>query len=150
MPSVERSVEIDAPASAAWSVLQDVRRLPELSRSTVAVDHAPARLEQAGQTFEQVVELLGRRYRSTWEVERIDPGRCLVIAGSVLPGTRYRMDEAIEAIGDRRCRVRLVMDYKLPFGPLGRLAGKLGIEARAASEAAGVLAGLKRVVEAAG
>lgn len=144
MNEVRRAVEIDRPAAAVWDVLEDVRRLPELSPSTVEVE-GPARLERVGQTFTQTVTLAGKRFTSEWEVLEIDPGRTLVIQGSVLPGTRYRMTEAIEPLGDDRTRLTLIMSYKLPFGPLGKLAGRLGAEKRAVDEAEQVLVGVARL-----
>jgi uncharacterized membrane protein len=141
---VRRSVEIDRPTSAVWAVLEDVRRLPDISPSTVEVV-APDRLERSGQTFTQTVTLGGKRFTSEWEVLEIDPGRRLVIQGSVLPGTRYRMTESIDALGDDRSRLTLTMAYKLPFGPLGKLAGKLGAEKRAIDEAEQVLVGVARL-----
>lgn len=144
MNEVRRAVEIDRPAAAVWEVLEDVRRLPELSPSTVAVT-GPERLERVGQTFTQTVTLAGKRFSSEWEVLEIDPGRTLVIQGRVLPGTRYRMTEAIEPLGDDRTRLTLIMSYKLPFGPLGKLAGRLGAEKRAVDEAEQVLVGVARL-----
>lgn len=145
MNEVHRSVEIDRPADDVWAVLEDVRRLPDLSPSTVEVV-APDRLEREGQTFTQTVTLGGKRFTSEWEVLDIDPGRRLVIQGSVLPGTRYRMTESIEALDGDRTRLTLTMAYKLPFGPLGKLAGKLGAEKRAIDEAEQVLVGVARLV----
>ncbi len=147
MASIEQSVDIDRPARDAWAVLEDVRRLPEFSPSTVEVS-APPRLEEVGQRFRQVVVLGGRRFESEWRVAGVVPERCLAIEGSVLPGTRYRIVEELADLGPDRCRVTLRMHYELPFGPLGRLAGKLGVESRAESEAGALLRGLKRVVEA--
>ena len=144
MNEVQRAVEIDRPANAVWSVLEDVRRLTEISPSTVEVV-APDRLERAGQTFTQTVTLGGKRFTSDWEVVEIDPGRRLVIQGSVLPGTRYRMTEAIEPLDGERTRFTLTMAYKLPFGPLGKLAAKLGAEKRAVDEAEQVLVGVARL-----
>lgn len=141
MNEVRRSIEIDRPPAAVWRVLEDVRRLPEISPSTVEVV-GPERLERAGQTFTQTVTLGGKRFTSDWEVREIEPGQRLVIEGSVLPGTRYRMAEAIEPLAEDRTRLTLTMTYKLPFGPLGRLAGKLGAEKRAVDEAEQVLVGV--------
>jgi hypothetical protein len=146
VPTIEQSIDIDRPARDAWAVLEDVRRLPEFSPSTVEVE-APPRLERADQRFRQVVTLAGRRFESEWRVVGLVPARCLAIEGSVLPGTRYRIVEELTELGPERCRVALRMHYRLPFGPLGRLAGKLGVETRAEGEAAELLAGLKRVVE---
>jgi uncharacterized membrane protein len=145
---VRRTIDIDAPPGAVWALLEDVRRLPELSPSTVAVEHAPERLTAPGQSFEQTVTLAGRRFTSTWEVTAIAPGRCLAIAGRLLPGTRYEMTERLEPLADGRTRLVLEMAYALPFGLLGRLANKLGAEARALDEAAQVLEGIRRVAEA--
>ena len=146
MPSIERSIDIDRPTTDVWAVLEDVRRLPEFSPSTVEVE-APPRLETAGQRFRQVVTLAGRRFESEWTVAGIVPGRCLAIEGSLVPGTHYRIQEELTPTGAASCRMTLRMHYKLPFGPLGRLAGKLGVESKAAGEAEGLLAGLKRVAE---
>ena len=146
MPTIERSIDIDRSADDVWAVLEDVRRLPEFSPSTVEVT-APSRLDHVGQRFRQVVVLAGRRFESEWEVAGLVPDRCLAIEGSLVPGTHYRIHEQLTPTGPDGCRFTLRMQYKLPFGPLGRLAGKLGVEAKAADEAAGLLAGLKRVVE---
>jgi uncharacterized membrane protein len=147
---VERSVTIPAAADEVWDVLADVRLLPSISRSTVAVD-APERLDRRGQQFTQTVELGGRRFTSTWTVQDVEPGRRLVIEGSVLPGTRYRMAEELTAgvgpDGRTSTRLSLVMDYRLPLGPLGRLAGRLGAERAAVAEAEEVLDGVRRAVE---
>lgn len=143
-----RHVDVDAPPAVVWEVLADVRLLPQLSSGTVEV-RAPDRLEQPGQTFEQTVELAGRRFTSTWTVLELEPARRLVIEGSVLPGTRYRMCEELTELDGGRCRFTLTMDYRLPFGPLGRLAGRLGAERRAADEAVEVLDGVRRLAESA-
>lgn len=146
MASIVRHVDIDAPAAAVWEVLSDVRGLPTLSPGTVAVE-APDRLERPGQSFRQTVELGGRRFTSDWRVTGLVPGRRLVIEGSVLPGTHYRMTEELRPLAPRRTRCTLTMDYRLPFGPVGRLAGRLGVEQRSAAEAQQVLDGVRRLAE---
>jgi hypothetical protein len=149
MGSSSSEIDIRAGVREVWEVLEDVRLLPELSKGTVAVD-APDRLTEVGDRFEQTVELGGRSFSSTWEVKEIVPRRRLVIEGSVLPGTKYRMTEVLEEVGDDPSdpctRLTLTMDYSLPFGPLGRLAARLGVERRARSEAVEVLHGIERVV----
>jgi hypothetical protein len=56
------------------------------------------------------------------------------------------MTEDIEPLGADRTRLSLTMAYKLPFGPLGKLAAKLGAEKRAVDEAEQVLVGVARLV----
>ncbi len=144
MNEVRRCIDVEHPPEAVWAVLEDVRLLPELSASTVEVE-APERLTTVGQTFTQTVVLAGRRFRSEWRVEEIETGRRLVVTGSVLPGTSYRMTEEVTPREGGGAQLCLTMQYKLPFGPLGRLASRLGVEQRATREAEEVIAGVARV-----
>ena len=150
MPTIEHDVEIERPAAAVWAVLEDVRRLPEFSASTVAVREAPARLTEPGQTFHQEVKLLGRTFDSEWVVTALDAGRSLTIEGDVGYGVRYCLTESLEALGPDRCRFGLHIEYRLPLGVLGKVAGRLGVERRAQAEAAEVVAGMKALVEGPG
>jgi len=149
MAVIVKSVEIERPASEVWAVLEDVRRLPEFSPNTREIRNAPERITEVGQTFCQVVKLLGKRFESDWTVTELDPGRRLGIKGSVGFGAHYHLREDVEPLGDVRCRFSITIDYELPLGGLGRLASRLAVERRADSEAAGVLAGLKELVESA-
>ncbi len=150
MPTIQQSVEIERPAGAVWAVLEDVRRLPEFSHSTVAVREAPERLTAPGQTFHQEVKLLGRSFDSEWVVTALEPGRSLTIEGDVGYGVRYCLTESLEELGPDRCRFGLHIEYRLPLGVLGRVAGRLGVERRAEAEAGEVVAGMKALVEAGG
>jgi hypothetical protein len=147
--TIEHAQVIDRPAAEVWAILEDVRRLPELSRSTVEVRDAPDRLTSVGQTFTQVVTVVGKRFESTWVVTAFEAGRSFAIEGDVGYGVRYCLRETIEPLGPDRCRFRLLITYTLPLGALGRLAGRLGVERRAAAEASEVVEGLKAVAEAA-
>lgn len=148
MATIERTVVIDRPPAAVWAVLEDVRRLPELSRSTVEVTEAPERLTAPGQRFRQVVKAVGKRFDSEWEVLELEPERRLTIAGSVGYGVTYRLLETLAPIGTDATRFGVCIEYRLPFGPVGRVAERLGVSRLAEQEAGEVAAGLKRVVEA--
>jgi hypothetical protein len=150
VPTIQQSVEIERPAGAVWAVLEDVRRLPEFSHSTVAVREAPARLTAPGQIFHQEVRLLGRSFDSEWVVTALEPGRSLTIEGDVGYGVRYCLTESLEELGPDRCRFGLHIEYRLPLGVLGRVAGRLGVERRAEAEAGEVVAGMKALVEGRG
>lgn len=147
MSAVTRSVDIAAPADVVWEKVEDLRLMPQLSDSTISVD-GPARLTEVGQRFEQVVRLAGRHFRSTWTLLELDPGRCLTVEGELMRGVRYGITQAVEATVDDASRLTFDMTYELPFGLLGRLAGRLGAERRALSEADEVMAGIKRLAEA--
>jgi uncharacterized membrane protein len=146
--TIEHVAEIERPAEVVWAVLEDPRRLPELSKSTIEVRDAPSRLTSVGQTFTQVVKVVGKRFESEWEVTSFEPGRSFSIEGDVGYGVRYCLREAVDPLGPDRCRFRLCITYALPLGILGKVAGRLGIERRAKAEAAEVVAGLKAVAEA--
>jgi uncharacterized membrane protein len=147
MGQIVKQVEIARPIAEVWRLLEDVRRLPEFSASTEQVLDAPERLTEPGQTFRQVVRQLGRCFESEWTVLAIEPGRLLEIEGSVGFGVRYRLHEALSALDEERTRMTLTVDYTLPFGPLGRVAAKLGVERLAEHEAAEVLEGLRALLE---
>jgi hypothetical protein len=144
---VVRTLDVAAPAPVTWAVVEELRRMPELSSSTVSVD-GPDRLTEVGQTFRQVVKLAGRSFTSRWELLELDPGRCLRVEGELMRGVRYGITQAVEPVGDDASRLTFTMTYELPFGLLGRLAGRLGAEHRALDEADDVMAGIKRVAEA--
>ena len=147
VPRIVRTADIDASAQEVWAVLEDVRLLPQLSDSTKEVIGAPERLTAAGETFRQVVHLLGRSYTSDWVVKSVEPGRLLAIEGSIGFGVGYCLTEEVAPVDSSTSRLTVTIDYRLPFGPLGRLAAKLGVEKRAAAESAEVVAGVKRLAE---
>lgn len=143
MPTIHEHIDIDVSPDAVWDVLADVSILPELSSSTteVVVDGP---LRRVGQTFEQTVRLAGRRWRSTWRVDELDPGRTLRISGSLPGGTPYRLTERLEPTSGGGTRLTIDADYDLPMGALGRLADRLGVERRARQELREVLDGVSR------
>jgi uncharacterized membrane protein len=147
MGVIEQSVEVRADASKVWEVLVDVRRLPEVSRHTCEVREAPERLTREGERFTQVVVAVGKRFESEWTVVRFEPGRVVSIEGSVGFGVRYCLTESVEPAGPGRSRLAVCIQYKLPFGPLGRVASKLGVERMAAAEAEQVLANIAAIAE---
>lgn len=149
MPRITRSVDIAAAAADVWPLLEDVRRLPEFSASTVAVTDAPERITGTGQTFRQVVRVLAKKWTSEWTVVDYDEGHRLGIEGTVGPGVSYRLTQSLEPLGADRSRLSQDIDYSVPGGSLGRVAAKLGLESRAASEAQAVLEGIRRTAEAA-
>ncbi len=148
MGLIERSVEVRAEPPKVWDVLVDVRRLPEVSRHTIALKDAPARLSHEGERFTQVVTAVGKRFESEWRVVRFEPGRVLSIEGSVGFGVRYCLTESVERAGPGRSRLGVCIKYTLPWGPLGRVASRLGVERLAAAEAEQVLKSIAAMAEA--
>lgn len=147
MGVIQRSVEVAAEPAKVWDVLVDVRRLPHVSRHTVAVRDAPDRLTHRGERFTQVVAAVGKRFESVWTVVRFEPDTALGIEGSIGFGVRYCLTESVEPAGPGRSRLTVCIQYKLPFGPLGRVASRLGVERLAATEAEQVLASIAAIAE---
>jgi carbon monoxide dehydrogenase subunit G len=148
MGSITRETEIAAPPEVVWSVLEDIRALPDVSPSTEAVEDAPARLTAPGQTYVQVGRILGRRMRSQWTVKALEPARYLRSEGDLGLGARYCLTQTLTPVDQTRTKVAVTIDYKVPGGALGRLAAKAAVESRVATEAQTVLDGVRRVAEA--
>ncbi len=147
MGVIERSLEVQAESSQVWAVLVDVRSLPKVSPHTVEVKHTPEQLTHQGERFTQVVVAAGKRFESEWEVNAFDPGRSLAIEGSVGFGVRFCLTQTVEPAGPGRSTLSVRITYKLPFGPLGRVASRLGVERLAAAEAEQVLANIAALAE---
>jgi hypothetical protein len=143
---LRRCVTAATPTEVVWGVLEEVGRLRDWSPSTTAVQ-GPERLTRTGERFAQTVVVAGRAFRSEWTVDRFDPRRRLTLSGRILRRIRVEMDEALTPAG-AGTEICLTMRYHLPFGPLGRLAGRLGLVGRAATEAEAVLTHVAAEAEA--
>ena len=149
MPTFSRSVDVDLPIAEVWDRWTDVRILPQLSASTTEVQDAPERLTEVGQTFRQVVRAVGRCFEVDWTVRSIAPQDHLTIEGSPGMGVRPTLTERVETLSPTRTRLTIDVEYSLPFGPLGRLASKLGVVQLARRETDEILENLRTLLESA-
>lgn len=147
MATFERDLLISCPPEAAFAVLLDIDRLPELTEMTVAVRNTPGRPLQVGDRFEQVVKVVGVEVDTDWEVTELVPGSRLRVEGRSTSNGRASLTEHVTAEGDG-CRVTLAVDYDPPLGLLGEIADKLVFERRHEEEAEQILANLKARCEA--
>jgi uncharacterized membrane protein len=147
MPTFSRSVDVERPINEVWDIWTDVRILPQLSSSTTEVLDAPERLSRVGQSFRQVVRAVGRCFDVTWTVTSIADLDHLTIEGSVGLGVAQQLTERVTSLSPSRTRLTIDVEYKLPFGPLGRLASKLGVEQLARRETTEILDRLQEVIE---
>ena len=147
MPAFSRSVDVDRPIAEVWDIWTDVSILPQLSSSTTEVLDAPDRLTQVGQTFRQVVRAVGRCFDVRWTVTSIDEQDHLTIEASVGLGVSQQLTERVTSLSPTRTRLTIDVEYQLPFGPLGRLASKLGVEQLARRETTEILGKLQSVIE---
>ena len=150
MATIERSTEIAAPVDRVWSLLEDVRRLPEYSSSTEEVRDAPERITAVGQEYVQVGRMLGVRLTSRWRVVAIEPKQLIRSEGTLAAGVRYTLTQRLEPVSDARTRLSIDIDYAIPGGALGRFAARAGAESRAGREAQAVLDGIRTTLESSG
>ncbi len=148
MPTIRSHADVDRSVAEVWAVWSDVRRLPELSASTDAVEDAPERLTEVGQSFRQLAHLPGRSLDVTWTVTAMADQDHLVIEATPVRGVHLSISEAVQAIDTKHTRLTLTIEYRLPFGPLGRVVNRMGLERRAAAEATQVVEGVVRLVTA--
>ena len=118
----ESTREVDAPASAVWSVWADVSRRPEWH----------PRLESASLSGPFAVGTSGQlKPRGTRPVDitvaAVEPERRLVLDGvHSLPVATGHYVHEVEPLGDERCRVTHRMEVDGPAAWLvARLAGRL-------------------------
>lgn len=145
MARIEHTLVVPQDISVVWKAWSDVRTLPEISRSTAAVRGAPDQLTEVGQTFTQVARAAGKKVEVLWTVTDIAAEDHLTITGEPGFGTSVTMTEKVTAEPGGGTRMVLVIDYHLPFGPVGRLVSKLGLERIANGEACEVLVGVGRL-----
>jgi len=145
MGRIEHTIEVDVPVDVVWDVWSNVRRLPELSKSTTAVRNAPERLTKVGDTFCQIAKAAGKSATVEWRVTSIMPNDHLVIEGSPGFGVQAVLTERVHAVSANRTALTLAAEYKLPFGPLGKVVSRLGLDRLARREACEVLDGVARL-----
>jgi hypothetical protein len=148
MPAITAEVNIDASTDAVWDVVAAARRLPEFSSTTVEMLDAPERLERKGQTFVQVVKVLGKRWTSKWTVLAIDPGSFLETEGTVARAVTFHLTQRLTSRGSDTSTLSLCIEYTVPGGSLGNLASKAGLVRRARVESSAILDGIKSAAEA--
>lgn len=147
MPTITRTATIDHPPAEVWDLWSDVRILPRLSDSTEEVVEAPDRLRAVGDSFVQRLRVGGRRMTVRWEVTEIDPGRRLVVTADAGFGVHPVITEVVAPSGTGT-EATLCIDYTLPFGPVGRLVSRLGLERIARAESAELLERLAALIDA--
>jgi uncharacterized membrane protein len=142
---IEHTVEVDCTVGTVWAIWSDVRRLPEFSQVTTAVRDAPSHLTEVGQSFVQDVRVGGRSRSVEWRVTSLQAEEQLTIESAPAPGIHVVLIERVRPLPNDRTELQMAISYRLPFGPLGHLAGKLGLEQIADREAKTVLDGVARL-----
>jgi hypothetical protein len=146
MTTLIRATSIACPPEHVCAVLADVERLPEFSDMTVAIRNAPGRPVQVGDTFEQVVRVLGVELESEWHVVAVDAPHELRFEGSAPGGARATLIERIMPERDGS-RVELEVDYELPLGIIGQAVDAVLVRGKIEDQAEEILTRLRLLCE---
>jgi uncharacterized protein YndB with AHSA1/START domain len=120
MPSVERSLTIQAPPAKVYEAFVDLSRWLEWNPHLKAV--TPLSEGPLTTGFRARVALKLNPLPSTWEVTEVNPGRSFAWTSSLLPGVRLVFDHIAEgADGGTRATLRIDIE-----GPLAFVAGLAG------------------------
>ncbi len=117
MPSVQRSLTIDAPPAQVYEAFVDLSRWLEWNphlREVKPLSEGPL---APGSRARVALKL--NPLPSVWEVTEMNPGRSFAWASSLLPGIRLVFDHVAES-ADGGTRATLRIDIE---GPLAFLAG---------------------------
>lgn len=140
MPSVQRSLTIDAPPAKVYDAFVDLGRWLEWNPHLREV--SPLSEGPLAQGSKARVALKLSPLASVWEITEVNPGRSFAWASSSLPGLRLIFDHIAES-ADGGTRATLRIDIE---GPLAFVAGLTGaLYARNLDRS---LAALKRMLEA--
>lgn len=146
MTTISRDTVVQCPPSRVFAVLADLERLTEFSDMTVAVRNGPKHPVQVGDTFEQVVKVLGIEIDTKWEVVEVVADRLIRFEGHSDGDGRASLTHRVDPDGTGS-RVTFEVEYDPPLGILGDIADKLVFERKHEHEAEQLLSRLRQLCE---
>jgi carbon monoxide dehydrogenase subunit G len=146
MSKLEREIEINATPEAVYDKLTDPNCLSEWVSVHDALEEAPSRNVEKGDTLVQRLKVAGQKVRVKWHVDEASRPHKVVWTGKGPLGTKARATYEISKNGGSGTRFTYVNEYDLPGGPAGKLAGR-AIGAASGKEADRTLRNLKALVE---
>lgn len=119
MPTVARSIEIDAPQVEVFGAATDPSRGPEWNPNIQRVESVSHPIGEGSQ-WKQTAVALGRPMQLTCTVARFQPPTYgeLMITGDQQGRTVTRCEEV-----DGKTRLTQALEFTLPAGPLGWMVG---------------------------
>lgn len=138
MARIVREIEIGCPPAKVFTELATVQHLPMYSHLTVAVEDGPKGEVRVGDTFRQVVRMLGVEFETDWVVMHVEPGRLIHVDGTSVANGTATVVQTIEPT-DHGSRVEMTVDYEPPLGILGEIADRLLFERRNEEDAERIL-----------
>jgi uncharacterized membrane protein len=119
MPTVQRSIEIDAPIAEVFTAATDPRRGPEWNPNIQQVESVAEPVGE-GSRWEQTAMAMGRPMQLICTVAAFQPPNYgeLLITGDHQGRTVTRCEEV-----DGKTRLTQALEFVLPGGMLGRVVG---------------------------
>jgi len=145
MARIERTVHIDAPVEAVFEYSAKVASIPEWYTSLLEVRNASAPRAATGVTYEWSFKMIGARFDGTAEYTQVIPNERS--KSRTEGGIPSQWDFAYERDGGGT-KLTVSVDYTVPGKLLGKIADKLFIERRNASDLEHSIANLKAHCEA--
>lgn len=128
MPSLRYVFDVDASVDAVWRLHQSADVLARITPPELSVTLPdPPPVLGPGVRFVLKVRPPFSPFAFPWEtvVETFEPpGRFVDVQGRG-PFAAWRHEHRFEPLGPDRTRITETIDYKAPFGPLGRIADAL-------------------------
>ena len=147
MAKIDRSTKVNAAPEQVFEALTDLDLLPVWSTITVETHGTPRKPIGEGDTFTQILRVLGRNVESNWEVTQLDRPRKVAYSSEAPGGGMLRMVQTVEE-AEGGSRVDVELDYELPGGLIGELFDSAYAERRNERELEHSLHNLKELLEA--
>jgi carbon monoxide dehydrogenase subunit G len=143
----ERTVEVKAEPQELYDVVMDPDRLKDWVTIHQSLDDAPDGQLRKGSKLTQCLKLAGRKFRVRWTVVENDPCTRVVWEGKGPVASHAKVVYEFEPNGNGQgTRFSYCNEYRLPGGPLGRIAGR-GVSRVTEKELDRSLQRLKSLVE---
>ena len=141
----ERTVDVKAEPQELYDVVMDPDRLKDWVSIHQSLEDAPDGQLRKGSKLTQCLKLAGRKFRVRWTVVENDPCTRVVWEGKGPVASQAKVVYEFEPDG-QGTRFSYSNEYKLPGGPLGRIAGR-GVSRVTEKELDSSLQRLKSLVE---
>jgi uncharacterized protein len=121
----ERTTIVDAPAETVWEFFSDPSNLAKITPPSMGFEilSSPGRPLQAGDRIDYRIRITGMPLRWRTLISEWDPPRSFTDEQEKGPYRRWIHRHTFQPMDDGKVMVIDRVDYELPLGVLGRLAG---------------------------
>ena len=122
---LERTTIVEAPAETVWAFFSDPSNLAKITPPSMGFEivSSPGRTLQAGDRIDYRIRIAGLPVRWRTLISEWDPPRSFTDEQEKGPYRRWIHRHTFQPTDDGRVLVTDRVDYELPLGFVGRLAG---------------------------